>query len=539
MNQSTVTARAVVQALIDGGVRDVVVSPGSRSAGLAYAAAQAQQAGCLKLHVHIDEREAGFLALGLSKTSRLPVAVIVTSGTAVANLMPAVVEANMAGVALVAVTADRPERLRFRGAAQTINQPPLFQAYVASVHDVAVDEDATSITRAALLAASGHARHQPVHINVQFELPLMPEDGWSPTRGVEVTTDVHSTAPEHLELPPHGVVVVGDVTLPQDGHDAARFAEKLNWPLVWEPSSNAHAGVTAIAHGALFAHVMPKPDAVITIGTVGLSRSVTSLLSAAPEHVSVHLASNGPTTPDPTATATQVIAGIPSAHVSTDTSWLQAWRSASSRVSEVVQSTLAGETLSAPAATRALWEHLSADAHLFVGASWAVRHVEAYAPTRSGVTVSGNRGANGLDGALSTAIGPAYARRARTYALIGDVTFLYGAGGLTGASGAPLTVVVLDNDGSGIFGQLEQAGPEYRDHYELVFGTPHGLDLWAVAESHGVPAQRVTTVGQLKRALTMTDGLPGLHVIVCATGSRQGEADLVAHLASAAISAVS
>lgn len=550
MNQSTATARGVIQHLIDAGVRHIVVAPGSRSAGLAFAAAQAAAVNAVTLHTRIDEREVGFLALGLSKANRDPVAVIVTSGTAVANLVPAMVEAHMTGLPLIAVTADRPASLRFSGAAQTINQPPMFAPYVASSVDLPVGTAGSGLVDLTPVAAALNAalvtRRQPVHLNVQADLPLLPDAtdlDWTPVLARRAETaavsDVSEAPEDVMTLAPRGIMIVGDVADPADADAAGRLAESLGWPLLWEPSSNAHGAVTAVSHGPLIASSMPVPDMVMTVGTVGLSRSVMAMLKATPHHIAVHLAANGPMRPDPGNTAAVVVAGIPTARCTPDDAWLAMWRDADRAAASIIEPFLGTTVLSGPSVAAQMWNHLASDAWLLVGASWPVRHVEAFATTRKGVRVFGNRGTNGIDGLLSTGVGLALTHAGRTYALVGDVSFLYGSGGLLGSADADLTVVVVDNDGSGIFSQLEQGQSMYAEHFERLFGTPHGRDLWVVAEALGVPASRVTTRDELAAALRRSDAIPGAHVIVCTTGSRADEAAMLARVSSAVATACS
>jgi 2-succinyl-5-enolpyruvyl-6-hydroxy-3-cyclohexene-1-carboxylate synthase len=309
---------------------------------------------------------------------------------------------------------------------------------------------------------------------------------------------------------------------------------------VWEPSANAHSLPNALSHGSLIAGAMPVPEMVITIGTVGLSRSVLGLLKATNRHISVHLSCNGPDRPDPVRSADEILEHIPNATTTVEPAWLEMWRAADATASQIVTEGLRGQSLTGASAAVELWHHLADEATLLVGASWPVRHIEAFAPVRSGVRVFGNRGANGIDGLLSTAYGLALCASHRTYALVGDVSFLYGAHGLLHGTerAANLTVVVLDNDGGGIFSQLEQSAPEFDSYFERVFGTPHGRDLWVVAESLGAPAVRVTTREELVTALRRTDSLPGLHVIVVTTSARNSEATLLRDLAARVAQAV-
>ena len=544
MNQATVISRAVVECLLDAGIRDVVLAPGSRSAGLAFALAQAEAAGTLTMHVRIDEREAGFLALGIAKRDRNPVAVVVTSGTAVANLLPSIVEAHYSAVPLVVLTADRPARMRGRGAPQTIDQTNFASRYVAAEIDMdASASGATEIhqTVTSALTCGLGVRRAPVHINIQFDLPLLPDEAdveWVPANSNTQSSTADANTPTgetaSMSVPARGVLVVGDLNDQALALDAGALASSLGWPVVWEPSSGAHSSPTALDHGPLLVSHMPTPDMVLTVGAVGLSRSVLAMLRATPRHVAVHAPSSGPNLPDPTLTASEILNELPRAQTQVDSSWLLAWQAADRVAGEVIAQALRGQSLTGASASVHVWNHLPNDAQLLVGASWPVRHLEAYAPKRDGVRVFGNRGANGIDGLIATAWGLALNHLARTYALVGDVSFLYGAHGLLSAAEHKpnLTVVVLDNDGGGIFSQLEQAAPAYQKHFERIFGTPHGRDLWAVAESLGAAAVRVITQDELLAALRRTDALPGVHIIIVTTATRRSEAALLRDLAS-------
>lgn len=542
-NQSTVAARSIVEQLLNAGVHHVVVAPGSRSAPLSYAFAQAASAGLVTLHVRIDERDAGFLALGLAKASGRPVPVVVTSGSAVANLLPAVVEAHYSGVQLVVLAADRPASARGRRAPQTIAQADIFGAFVNGGHaDIAPDADVNATVGAVLTADGAHAG--PIHLNVQFDMPLMPDDeSWIPqiknNESVERTVELSS---ESLRVPAHGVILVGDVNDREATCEISQLGDDLGWPIIWETSANVHGARTALSHGVLLLPHMPTPDMVISIGAAGLSRATGKLLQATPHHIAIYLDSDGPEVPDMFGTANSILNAIPQATSDKDAQWLTSWQQADAKAAAVVSSNLSTQTLTGPSAATQLWNHVADESALMVAASWPVRHIEAFAPARSGVQVFGNRGANGIDGLISTAWGIACEAAERTYLLIGDVAFLHDMSGLNVADGQPrpnLTIVVLDNDGSGIFSQLEQGAPQYAKHYEEVFGTPHGRDLWVIAESLGVPAKRVTTSDELDRALTMADRIGGVSVIVCTTGNRSDENALITRIKSEVAAALS
>jgi 2-succinyl-5-enolpyruvyl-6-hydroxy-3-cyclohexene-1-carboxylate synthase len=218
-----------------------------------------------------------------------------------------------------------------------------------------------------------------------------------------------------------------------------------------------------------------------------------------------------------------------------DEGWLSQWKALDQKTSAVITNALAQDTLNGPSAAKLVWDQAGEGDQLFVAASWPVRHLEAYAANRDGLRVFGNRGANGIDGLISTAIGIGLGTNKRTVLLMGDIAFLHDLGGLNFGEGQTqpnLTVVVLDNNGSGIFSQLEQGADEYQEHYEKVFGTPHGKDLWVIAESLGIPAKQVTTKSELKFALDSFEKMPGIKVVVCLTGSRRGENDLIKQIVS-------
>lgn len=537
-NQSTRNSRAIVEWLLGVGVTEVVIAPGSRSAPLSYAFAQAEAAGLVRIHVRIDERDAGFLALGLSKSSGTPVPVVVTSGTAVANLLPAVIEGYYSGIELVVVSADRPANQRHRRSPQTIDQAQMFGKYAQAV-DLAVDADVPS--ELSQLLKSTSAKH-PFHINAQFDVPLMPTGTeWIPQQVTRSPRESSPVAAMHQEVPSRGLIIAGDMNDGDAACKIAQLATSLGWPIVWEPTANVHSADNAIAHGPLVLPHMPTPDCILTIGAIGLSRVTLAAIRATPQHIAIHLPSSGPELTDPTGTAQQVLRQIPDFTNTRDDLWLALWKSAAEKADKIVNVALSQKTLSGQRVAVDVWNHAKTDDQLFIAASWPVRHVEAYVPLRDGLHTLGNRGANGIDGLISTAWGTALTHSSRTYLLMGDIAFLHDASGLnvSSADARPnLTIVVSDNDGSGIFGQLEQGAPEYAQHYERVFGTPHGKDLWVIAESYGIPAQRVTTTDELARALTQTDKIPGVHVIVCTVSNRQDEAALIKHIANEVASAL-
>jgi 2-succinyl-5-enolpyruvyl-6-hydroxy-3-cyclohexene-1-carboxylate synthase len=593
MNPATALARALLAELVHQGVRDVVLSPGSRSAPLAFEVLRLDRAGRVRLHVRIDERSAGFLALGLAKVSGRPVAVICTSGTALANLAPAVVEASYSAIPLVVLSADRPVESRGVGAPQTIDQVDFFGRSVRFFADLGAarridPEDPDSAQRAARASAGmaiaaavgaptgatvapghgGMAHAGPVHLNVGFRLPLVPDlDGAQAPGGPD--RDATPDSPPRPRRPPltgcdfrdarevlgdvpaRGVLLVGDLPCTSlRGHHQwlASLAETCGWPIIAEPSANLHGAPTALGHGVLVLGSAPflaehTPELVVTVGMFGLSRPTLDLVRQAGRHIAIELPTVGREVCDPLRTAQQVLTGIPlpPADVAPDPHWLASWQDADSTAAQVVAEELAraGSLTGAGVAAR-VWTRAPDDALLLVAASWPVRQVEMVAGRRTGLRVVGNRGANGIDGLVSTAWGAALAHQGLgggpALALMGDLAFLHDHNGLLTGVEEPrpdLVIVVTDNDGGGIFHQLEQGRPEHAGSFERVFGTPVGRDLVAVAAASGVAAVRVTDLPGLDQALADAVSAGGVHVIVARVPDRVGEAHLMAAMRDA------
>ncbi len=549
MNPSTALARTLVDELVRGGVTDAVLAPGSRSAPLAFALHAADAAGQLRLHVRIDERSAGFLALGLAKASGRPVPVVTTSGTAAVNLHPAVVEASHAHVPLLLLTADRPPELRGSGANQTIDQLKLYGEAVRLFVEVGAPEVGQgsywrSLACRALSTALGDlgAAPGPVHLNLAFRDPLVPSngdlepgrpDGASWTHRV-ARVDVRDDPSENL--PERTVVVLGD-----GGHaaEALALASRCRFPVVAEPSSGA-AGPMVIGAaemllgvpGWLEAHL---PERVLVVGRPTLSRAVGRLLASAPCDV---VAEHGSWS-DAGHVASRVLPAVPRVEAPVGDGrhpgqgeWAQGWVEAGQAARDVVEAVL-GEDLSEPAVAAEVLA--GAQGLVVVGSSKPVRDL-LLAGGREGVRVLANRGAAGIDGLVSTAVGAALADGGPTLALLGDLTFLHDSNGLVIGPDEPrpdLTVVVVNNDGGAIFGLLEQGAPEHADAFERVFGTPHGVDLASLCAATGTPHALVTTRAELREALVFG----GIRVVEVRT-DRTAAIDLDRRLRAAVAAAV-
>jgi 2-succinyl-5-enolpyruvyl-6-hydroxy-3-cyclohexene-1-carboxylate synthase len=563
VNPSTAFARVLVDELVRGGVTDAVLAPGSRSAPVALALAAAERDGRLRLHVRIDERTAAFLALGLAKASGRPVPVLTTSGTAAAHLHAAVLEADAGGVPLLALTADRPPELRATGANQTIVQPGLYGGAVRWAADVGVPEAGReeaqnrywrSLVAKGLAVATGALSGDPgpVHLNLALREPLLPgDDGvelsgpWAGRPDGEPWAGVVAPVPSAVAPPVAGggrtLVVVGDGPAAAAVH-ASEVADAFGWPVIAEPSSGVWGHGGGLRGGALLLGSAEwladhRPDRVIVVGRPTLSRPVSALL--ADPAVRVETVSASPRWADAGRTSARVAREFAGADPSApmDATWFAAWQRASGRVGAAVDAALDGSpVLTAARLARDVLAALPSGAVLVLGSSTPVRDVDRLAVPRHDVTVLANRGVAGIDGTISTAVGAALVHDGPAFALMGDLTFLHDLTGLLLGEGEPrpdLTVVVPDNDGGGIFAQLEPGEDRYAADYRRVFGTPHGRDLVAVAESLGWAATAVSSPSELWKALE----LGGPRVVVVRTDQR-AEAALAKDLRAAAVAAL-
>ncbi len=558
-------ATVLVDELVRSGVRHVVLCPGSRSAPLAYAAQAAERAGRLTLHVRVDERAAGFLAVGLAKLTRVPAVVITTSGTAVANLHPAVLEAHHGVVPLIVVSADRPVELRGTGANQTTVQPGMYADAVRwSVDAAAPQRLAGEVARWRALAAAA-VRHAigavdaaepgPVHLNIQLREPLVPtdEEPWpEPLDAEGVDDSAHDPADDSaaesaaeggavgVEAVARTLVLVGDLPEPDQFERAVRWASIRGWPVVAEPFGT-HPRPGVLPHGPLVLSDPGwldehAPDRVIAVGRLTLSRPVAALLrrpGTRVEAVGVHgwIESR----PDIHAVHPVSVLDAPATSTSVDEQdhrWSQSWRAAGDRITSALADG-SGERLPWPsglAVAEAVQGNLPPGATVFLGSSSSARDVDLAAPRAEALRVVASRGLAGIDGCVSTAVGLALAGHDPAYALMGDLTFLHDANGLLIGPlerRPDLTIVVTNDDGGGIFTLLEPGEPERAADFERIFGTPTGVDLGALCAAHHVAHQQISSRAELVDALARRpSGLTVLEVVVDRAGHRVQHAAL-------------
>jgi 2-succinyl-5-enolpyruvyl-6-hydroxy-3-cyclohexene-1-carboxylate synthase len=521
VNLSTALATVLVDELVRCGVRHAVLCPGSRNAPLSFALHAAAQAGRLALHVRIDERSAAFLALGMALRSGTPVPVVCTSGTAAANLHPAVLEAHHAGVALLAVTADRPAELVGTGANQTVYQTGLFGQAVRAAPLLAAPSGRNqqahwrSTVDRAVAAAQGAlgGGPGPVHLNVPFREPLVSsaDPDAEPDRLAALegrpTNQPWTAVPTGLPVRTEVELDLSRRTIVIAGHGAG--PAPLGLPLIAEPTAPSWPDGLVAGPWLLGSPVgdQLRPEQVLVLGRPTLHRPVQRLL--ADPSIAVTVLTDRPEWTDVAGNATTVgtvlrCTGVP------DPRWLRRWRQADAQAAAAVNSIVDRH----PDATglgvaRLLVPALPAGALLLLGSSNPIRDVSLAARPRHGLTVLANRGVAGIDGTISTAAGAALVHGGPSYALVGDLTFLHDANGLLASLGEArpdLTVVVANDDGGGIFGLLEQGAPEHASAFERIFGTPHGTDLAALCAAHHVAHTQVT-IAELATALVPGRGL--------------------------------
>lgn len=535
--------RALCDELARCGVRHACTSPGSRNTPIVLSLAREPRIRC---HSHIDERCAGFFALGLARATGSPVAITCTSGTAAANLMPAVIEAHEARVGLIVLTADRPPELRDVGAGQTIDQLKLYGDAVKWFFELDLpDASPQSLRfvralacRACFTAVDGRAG--PVHINVPLREPLVlehplparqPGDGGRPDGAPWVQVGRPPHEPDSLpsaraSVPPasgRAVIVAGALDgRPEHGRQLARLAASARIPLLADPLSGARAGEAAIAHYDLLLRdrataAALAPEVVWRVGELPTSKALRAWLAGLDCRQHAFARDEAWIDPDSglhsrtIAAPPELIALARAGAGAGEPGWLERWRAADDAVAGAISAALRDGTatearLSEPLVARTLAARLPATATLFVASSMPVRDLETFAPARPDPPrMLANRGANGIDGTVSSAFGVAAAGQGPVALLIGDVAMAHDLGGLLAARrlGLALTIVVVHNDGGGIFHFLPISGEG--GEFERHIATPHGLDFAHAAALYGLRHARPTTslqlASELERAL--------------------------------------
>ena len=547
-NDSHLLLRAFCDELARCGVSSAVTSPGSRSTPL-VAALTAD--GGFPVYSQIDERSAGFFALGLAKATGRPAVLACTSGTAAANYLPAVIEAYEARVPLIVCTSDRPPELRAIGAGQTIDQVKLYGDNVLAFTEVGVDvltaETARWIRSLACRATwtTLGRRLGPVHLNFPFREPLLPSEPLPEPAAFEIGRDDRRPwtaraqafgdpvlAAEMLApivaSAPKGVVIAGRVegslNGPRFAAAVSAFCAASGWPLLADPPSGARSGDQSVAHYDALLRAEPlalsaRPTAVLRIGDVPASKALRGWLAdldAVQVLIDPEMAWQ-----DPAMMADLVLDAQPAAVLELlaesctvgDPAWASGWQQADAFANEAIDEIL-GEQLSEPAVARQLGAQMPADANLVVASSMPIRDVESFFTNRDEpIRVLSNRGANGIDGTIATAYGVAAASDGPTVLMIGDVAFGHDVGSLLTARrlAVPLTIVLIDNQGGGIFDFLEVS--EHERFYEQHVLTPTGLKIDAVSEAFGLHLLEPSTLDEFAAALDYSVGSDGTQLI--------------------------
>ncbi len=532
-NIAAAYAAILVGGLADHGSAIAFVSPGSRNTPLTLAIAREPRTRDFSFR---DERSGAFAALGYAKATGTPAIVVCTSGSAGAHYLAAIIEADQSQTPLIVLTADRPRRLRGTGAPQTTDQTDLYGSHVKTSLDIeptarqAGRRDAEILIRAAMETPKG-----PVHANIAFDEPLLPTEIVQPADPQPVS-DVHdaSSGPADLfaELKDRSVmIVVGGRGGGELSHQVGEAAARLGAPVFADPRANV-TGRGVLSHGDLIvgalhdgqplALMAQPPDVVLRLGPIPTSKPMWQWL----EHSGVdQILIDATRLTDPLKSAATVVNADPlnilsnnPTPVNSDHSFLDAWLAVDEKVSASLQLALAVLPFpNEPQVAATVVASVPRDSVLFVASSRPIRDVDAFAIARPDVRVIANRGVNGIDGTISTAIGVALSGTPTTL-LIGDVAALHDVTALSEAArlGVPLRVVVVNNDGGGIFSFLPQATSSVvsAETYEHHWGTPHGLALAPIASAMGVRASTLTTKEALARAVATTFDDPELVEIV-------------------------
>jgi 2-succinyl-5-enolpyruvyl-6-hydroxy-3-cyclohexene-1-carboxylate synthase len=540
--------RAFCDELARSGMEHACTSPGSRCAPIVLSLTRERR---IRSWSHLDERCAGFFAVGAAKGSGRPVAVACTSGTAAANLAPAVIEARWARVPLIVLTADRPPELRDVGAGQTIDQLKLYGDAVKWFFEVGLDGGTAQrlrwIRTLACRAYATAVAHPagPVHLNFPLREPLvidvpLPDDrsgrrdgqpyvivepphigaaaAGGPAAGSGAAATAAGPAAADPATHPSGRIVIVAGTGTPDPAGVASFAERAGIPLFADPLSGARRGAAAIAHYDLLLRAREfaasaRPQFVFRLGDLPTSKPLRAWLAGSTDAAQIAFDPDNTWQDPDNVVGMRLQSALPQPDgLSVEEGWLDGWRDADRKAADAINETL-GDELSEPLVARKVGEWLGPDATLFVASSMPIRDAETFLPAGAEPPrVIANRGANGIDGTVSSAFGVA-ATGALTVLLIGDVALAHDIGGLLAARrvGLPLTIVVLNNDGGGIFHFLPIA--TQRDAFEEHVATPHGLDFERVAELYGCGYERPRDVTDLQAAAERSLGSRGTAII--------------------------
>ena len=534
MGSSAATTATFCATLVDEwlhcGVRHAVVSPGSRSTPIALEIANRQE---IEMHIFHDERSAAFAALGIAKASGVPAILVCSSGTAAVEFHPAVVEAHHSETPILICTADRPAELQGVGAPQTIDQQNLYGVAIRKFVNAEVANDSEShtwrhIARDLFTTSLGDVQG-PVHLNLRFREPLMGFATNLPPRSASdavITKKVALPSSRSLRKlnkaleSENGLIIAGPENYRVES--ILRLAETLGWPIIADPRSGTRvpnklvvAGADAILRDEDFSKRL-RPDVVLRFGTLPASKVVNSWLSGSGANQVIITTTPSLTDPDRQCSLhivsdiDELCAGLVSVHSkesirNRSLSWLDKWIAAEDSAQKAINAALADEPgLTEPGVARAIYALVPEASHLVVSSSMPIRDVEWFGAPRNGLRVHANRGANGIDGVVSTAVGVALATRQPTTLLIGDIALLHDVNGLINLASRKidLRIVVIDNNGGGIFSFLPQAQALDEAKFEKIFGTPHDANIKMLAQAHQINTHELTNISDLAEVLS-------------------------------------
>lgn len=561
MNSDQLTAYTAgfVDELFRQGITDAVVSPGSRSTPMAILLSEHPN---IKVHLQIDERSAGFYALGLAKAEKNAVALLCTSGTAAANYFPAIIEAHYSHVPLIVLTADRPHELRDSGAPQAIDQIHMYGKYVKWFADAALPENSSSMRQYARTLAGRAAGYStavprgPVHLNFPFREPLLPdldlenlwENEWDRVRHVVRTPSLPAISSDEAERivkviqqAEKGVIVCGDIQSEEFHKHIVSFAEKTKFPILADPLSNLRTGAhskdqiieyyDSILKDEELSHYF-KPDLVIRFGAMPVSKPLFLQLRDHPEILQLVIDREGEWR-DPSLAASEIIAadeGLFCRSVlefirepeETGNEWLSDWQKANSAFREAFAKIDDAPDMFEGKIYSMLGNLMPANSNLVVGNSMPIRDTDTYFPvSEKEIAIYANRGANGIDGVVSTAVGIASAKEEPAVLAIGDLSFYHDLNGLLGAklNHVSLTILLVNNDGGGIFSFLPQSKEE--KHFEALFGTPTGLDFKHAADLYHASYSLVQNWGHFKEEFSKSLQKSGVSILEIKTNRQE------------------
>jgi 2-succinyl-5-enolpyruvyl-6-hydroxy-3-cyclohexene-1-carboxylate synthase len=540
-----------VDELVSSGVDKVVISPGSRSTPLAILMAEHPKLTC---YINIDERSAGFFALGIAKSQKKPVALLCTSGTAAANYYPAIVEAHYARIPLLILTADRPHELRDVGAPQAIDQLHMYGNYPKWFVDLALPEEQPNMLRYVRTVAAravGTSKTSPagvVHLNFPFREPLIPNINipnlWSkhdtkrstylhipPTNPILPEEEMDKIA-NLFEERSKGLIICGEHYDQGFVENVQSLSEYLKFPVLADPLSQLRAGVhnkqgivdsydSILKDKELVEEL--KPEVVIRFGAMPVSKPLMLMLKNNPDIMQI-VVDQGGTYRDPTLNASHLVtcdetafcqSMIRKVNKKQASQFYDSWIQCDKLYWEMINQSLEQMTeMFEGKIVRELHQFLPDHCTLFVGNSMPIRDVDTFfGHTNKEITIMANRGASGIDGIVSTALGASVDAKQPTFLLIGDLSFYHDLNGLLAAkmNNLDLTILLINNDGGGIFSFLPQSNEE--KHFETLYGTAIGLDFSKVVDMYNGSYQKVESWEELHTSLHSTKSRKGLKVI--------------------------